>query len=133
MIAPMQVLAAGVAFLAALVHFWRFLDPEHAPGIRLAKRDDSPEGVRRARRQSLAASVLFLCSGIVWSVVAVRRAAEDDEREKAEEAYRQCLLDERYDFSDVGQPRTGFEETPEEQCEHLLPVVITRAGAGWLR
>jgi hypothetical protein len=80
-VAPMQALAAGMAYLASLVHLWRYLSPETAPGLRSRTRGRKNRGKGRVR--SLVASVLFLLAGITWTVVAVQTAERNAEEDSA--------------------------------------------------
>lgn len=129
-VAPMQALAAGMAYLASLVHLWRYLSPETAPGLRSRTRGQENRG--RGRVRSLVASVLFLLAGLTWTVVAVqtaeRNAEEEERRARAEADYRDCLAEESFD--NIRLDQDPVDETPAEACEHLLPAVHSRPLAG---
>jgi hypothetical protein len=125
-VAPMQALAAGMAYLASLVHLWRYLSPETAPGLRSRTLDQKNRGKGRVR--SLMASVLFLLAGITWTVVAVQTAEEEDRRARAEADYRDCVAEESFD--NIRLDQDPVDETPAEACEHLLPAVRSRPLAG---
>lgn len=120
----MQLLLAGLAFLASAESFWIYRSPKTAwrPSWSFPQPEDlSPTGLRRLSRRARGSAVFFLLMGIAWSVLAFGAISDDDgnEADHVDTDHELCVERER---GMPGRDRDGpYSRTPEEICEVLYP------------